>query len=184
MSKGLIIGISVLVLAVIASMSGVGMYFSYNRQEVQARNACQAQLGNIENVLDNMWKNFQEIGGIADRERETATKLFREYAEARTTEGEGQMMAWIKEQVPNASPQLYSDLQARLTAGRQEYRESQTRMLELVRIHTNIVQDPFRKIFIRNDEPFKFTVISSSDTKKAVETGEDNRSFVLPPVAK
>ena len=77
MSKTLIVLISAAVLAVVAGISGVSMYFSYNRQEVQARNACQAQLGNLENVLDNMWKNFQEIGGIADRERETATKMFR-----------------------------------------------------------------------------------------------------------
>ena len=64
MSKTLIVLISAAVLAVVAGISGVSMYFSYNRQEVQARNACQAQLGNLENVLDNMWKNFQEIGGI------------------------------------------------------------------------------------------------------------------------
>jgi hypothetical protein len=158
------------------------MYFSYNREEVHARNACQAQLGNVENVLDNMWKNFHEIGGIADRERETAMNLFREYADARTADGQGQMMAWIKEQIPTASPQLYIDLQARLTAGRQEYRQSQTYMLELVRAHTNIVQDPFRSFFIRNSAPFVFNVISSNDTKKAVETGVDDRTFTLPAV--
>lgn len=180
MSKALIGGISALVLVVVAALVGFGMYFSYNRQEVQARNACQAQLGNVENVLDNMWKNFQEIGGIADRERETAMKLFREYAEARTSESQGQMMAWITEQIPQASPALYADLQARLTAGRQEYRQSQTYMLELVRAHTNIVQDPFRSIFIKNSDPFVFTVISSGDTKNAVKTGKDERVFTLP----
>lgn len=180
MSTKLIAGISALVLTVIATLSVVGMYFSYNRAEIQARTACEAQLGNIENVLDNMWKNFQEIGGIADRERETATALFREYAEARTSEGQGRMMAWITEQVPNATPQLYLDLQARLTAGRQEYRESQKYMLDLVRTHTNIVKDPFRSIFIRNDEPFAFNVISSADTENAVKTGRDERTFTLP----
>lgn len=182
MSKGLILGISAFVIAAIGILSVVGMYFSYNRQEVQARSACQAQLGNVENVLDNMWKNFQEIGGIADRERETAMKLFREYAEARTSESQGQMMAWITEQIPQASPALYADLQARLTAGRQEYRQSQTYMLELVRAHTNVVRDPFRSIFIKNDQPFEFKVISSEGTKAAVTTGKDERVFTLPAV--
>jgi hypothetical protein len=156
------------------------MYFSYNRAEVQARNACEAQVGNIENVLDNMWKNFQEIGGIADRERETAMALFRDYAEARTVDGQGRMMSWITEQVPNADPVIYKDLQARLTAGRQEYRGAQTYMLELVRAHTNVVEDPWRGMFIKNTIPFEFTVISSADTKKAVRTGEDERVFTLP----
>lgn len=180
MSKTLMAGIAALVLVVVGGLSILGMYFSYNRTEVHARSACEAQLGNIENVLDNMWKNFQEIGGIADRERETAMTLFREYAEARTSEGQGQMMAWITEQVPNATPQLYMDLQARLTAGRQEYRESQTYMLELVRAHTNVVKDPFRSIFIRNSQAFAFNVISSSDTEQAVKTGRDERTFSLP----
>lgn len=180
MTKLSIAVISFIAIMVILGGSLVSMYFNYNRQEVQARNACQAQLGQIENVLDNMWKNFQEIGGIADRERETATKMFREYAEARTSEDQGKMMAWITEQIPNASPAVYIDLQARLTAGRQEYRESQKYMLELVRVHTNIVQDPFRSFFIRNDNPFEFKVISSGDTKAAVETGKDERVFVLP----
>lgn len=180
MSKLLIGGISALVLTVVTVASTVGMYFSYNRQEVQARNACEAQLGNIENVLDNMWKNFQEIGGVADRERETAMELFREYAEARTAEDQGRMMAWITEQIPATSPQLYADLQARLTAGRQEYRGSQTYMLELVRAHTDIVKDPFKGIFIRNDEPFQFNVIASAETEQAVQTGRDDRTFQLP----
>jgi hypothetical protein len=180
MNTKLIVAISLFVFTAIGGCSVANMYFGYNRQEVQARNACQAQLGNIENVLDNMWKNFQEIGGIADRERETAMKLFTEYAEARTPDGQGQMMAWITEQNPSVSSRLYEDLQARLTAGRQEYRESQTRMLELVRVHTNIVQDPFRGFFIKNSTPFVFTVISSSGTKEAVETGRDERVFELP----
>ena len=180
MNKNLIIAISVLVLGGIGIASGAGFYFSTNRAEVQARNACEAQLGNIENVLDNMWKNFQEIGGIPDRERDTAMQMFREYAEARTVEGQGAMMAWVTEQVPNADPSLYLDLQARLTAGRQEYRGSQTYMLELVRAHTNIVEDPFRKIFISDTTPFEFTVISSNETKEAVRTGNDERTFSMP----
>lgn len=180
MSKTLMAGIIALVFVVITACIGFGMYFSYNRQEVQARNACQAQLGNVENVLDNMWKNFQEIGGIADRERATAMKLFREYAEARTSDNQGQMMAWITEQVPQASPAMYADLQARLTAGRQEYRQSQTYMLELVRAHTNIIQDPFSSMFLRNSQPVAFTLVSSGDTKTAIKTGKDERVFALP----
>lgn len=176
----LIVGISAFAVIALVLIIAVSSYFSYNRQEVQARNACQAQLGNVENVLDNMWKNFQEIGGIADRERATAMTLFKEYAAARTVEGQGRMMAWITEQIPQASPQLYADLQARLTAGRQEYRQSQTYMLELVRAHTNIVKDPFGSIFLKNTEQFDFKVISSEETKQAVETGKDERTFTLP----
>lgn len=181
MSKRLIFGIASAAFVLVGALSVFGMYMSYNRQEVHARNACVAQLGNIENVLDNMWKNFQEIGGIADRERETAMKMFREYAEARTSDNQGQMMAWITEQVPNATPQLYIDLQARLTAGRQEYRESQKYMLDLVRAHSNIVNDPFASVFIKHTEPFVFNVISSQDTENAVKTGRDERTFTLPP---
>lgn len=179
MSNKLIVCVSALVLGAIATLSIFGMYLSYNRQEVKARNACQAQLGNVENVLDNMWKNFQEIGGVADRERATAMELFKQYAEARTSDSQGQMMSWITEQVPNASPHLYADLQARLTAGRQEYRQSQTYMLELVRAHTNIVQDPFGKAFISNSQPIVYTVVSSEKTKTAIKTGTDERVFTL-----
>lgn len=180
MNKGLIAVISVVVVLLVGGLSIVGMNVSYDRSEVRARNACQAQLGNIENVLDNMWKNFNEIGGIPDRERETATKMFREYAEARTSDNQGQMMAWVTEQVPNATPQLYLDLQARLTAGRQEYRNAQTYMLELVRAHTNLINDPIGSFFINNQEPIVFNVISSADTENAVKTGRDERIFTLP----
>ena len=121
----------------------------------------------------------RRVVAVADRERETATNLFRDYAEARTVEGQGRLMAWITEQVPDVSPEIYKDLQARLTAGRQEYRGAQTYMLELVRAHTNIVEDPFRSMFIKDTTPFAFTVISSSATKVAVTTGEDERVFTI-----
>lgn len=180
MNSKLIAGISALVLVVVGAFALGGMYFNYNRAEVQARNACEAQIGNIENVLDNMWKSFQEIGGIADRERETAMELFVEYAQARTPEGAGRMMSWITEQAPNIDASIYKDLQARLVAGRQEFRNSQTYMLELVRAHEDIIEDPFKSFFIKNNEPFVFNVIASAETEEAVLTGRDERVFTLP----
>lgn len=180
MNSKLIAGIIALVLFVGGAFTVGGMYFSYNRAEVTARNACEAQLGDVENVLDNMWKSFQEIGGLADRERETAMELFVEYAEARTPEGGGKLMTWITEQAPTIDSGMYKDLQARLVAGRQEFRNSQTRMLELVRVHENVIEDPFRGFFIRNDEPIAFNVIASAETEQAVLTGRDERTFQLP----
>lgn len=180
MNSKLIAVISIAAVLLVGGISVTQMYFGYNRAEVQARNACEAQVGNIENVLDNMWKNFSEIGGIADRERDTAMELFVEYAEARTPEGAGKMMSWITEQNPTIDSGIYKDLQARLTAGRQEFRNSQTYMLELVRAHENIIEDPFKGFFIRNDEPFVFNVISTEETAAAVATGRDERVFTLP----
>lgn len=180
MNSKLIALISVGVLGLGGVFTVGSMYFGYNRAEVQARNSCEAQIGNIENVLDNMWKSFQEIGGIADRERDTAMELFVEYAEARTPEGAGKMMSWITEQTPDIDSSIYKDLQARLVAGRQEFRNSQTRMLELVRVHEDIIEDPFQGFFISNSEPFEFNVVSSAETEQAVQTGRDERVFTLP----
>ena len=180
MNSKLIAGISALVLVVVGGLTLGGMYFNYNRAEVQARNACEAQVGNVENVLDNMWKSFQEIGGIADRERETAMELFVEYADARTPEGAGKLMSWITEQAPSIDNTVYKDLQARLVAGRQEFRNSQTRMLELVRGHTNIIEDPWQSMFLRNTMPYEYNVVSSAETEQAVMTGRDERVFQLP----
>lgn len=158
----------------------ISMYFSYNGEEVRARNTAEAQIENVGNVLDNMWKNFQEIGGIANHERETAMKLFTEYAGARTAEGQGRMMAWVTEQNPTLEQTLFLDLQDRLTAGRQEFRNSQTYALDLVRAHKDIVLDPFKSMFLKRLDPVEFALVLSDDSRAAAETGVDNRTFQLP----
>ena len=180
MTKNTIIGISAVVVAVLIGIIWFSMYASYNNQEAQLRSSLEAQQDNVGNVLDNMWKNFQEIGGIPDRERETAMEMFVNYADARTADGQGRMMAWVTENAPQPlSTQLYKDLQDRLTAGRQEFRNSQTYLLDLKRQHDTLRRSIPAKWFI-SDEELLVTIVTSKDTKAAMESGEDERTFQLP----
>jgi Na+-transporting NADH:ubiquinone oxidoreductase subunit NqrC len=150
------------------------MYVSYNNQEVQLRNEAKKQLGKIEAVHDEMWKVLQQKAGIADKYRDAFRSSYTDMISGRYSSGDGTLMKWIKEQNPTFDASLYKDVQAAIEIQRSNFTMQQARMLDIIRQHDNLLSMWPSSAFIKNTEHIKYTVISSTRSKTAVETGLDN----------
>lgn len=160
------------------------MYASYNNTEIALRKQIEAKQKDNENVFDNFWKKLQEVGGIPDRERETAKAIFVEHASARTVHGEGHMMAWIKESLPKLDVSLYRNLMNLVASSRDDWRSNQTRLLDMQRERNTLIEQIPARWFISNITPSNVVIVTSARTEAAFSSGKDENTFKLGDVQK
>lgn len=159
----------------------ISMFFSYNNQENELRQLVKARQLDNKNVMDNMWKTMSEQGGIPDRERETATTLFVDYAGARTTEGEAKFMKWVKEAVPpSVTPELYKNLMNSIAALRADFENAQRRLIDVNRQRNTLIAQYPARFFISNTTEIDIVIVTSTRTDNAFATGRDDQTFSLP----
>src|SRR5512138_2895522 len=128
-----IVAIVVLLGIIIFSMS-----VTYSNKEIQLRNLItNKQLDNT-NEYDNMWKKIKQVAQVTEKERQSLMNIFVQYAAERTTESNNLMMNWIKEAVPNVSPELYRNLSNIITSSRDSWTMRQKELIDFKREHDNL----------------------------------------------
>lgn len=165
------IGIGVLVLV---ALIVVGMYIKYNNEEVALRKEAEAQKGKVETVHDTMWKVIKQKAGVTEEYRDTFEKVFPEIISGRYSQGDGSTMKWIQESNPEFDTSLYKDLMQAIEVQRMYFNQAQTRMLDIIRQRDTLLELIPAKFFISNKSKIDYTIISSTSTKTAVQTGIDD----------
>lgn len=151
----------------------VGMYISYNNQEVALRKEAEAQKGKIESVHDMMWKVLQQKAGVTNEYRETFEKIYPELISGRYKDDQT-TMKWIQESNPNFDTSLYKDLMQAIEVQRSYFNTAQTRMLDIIRERETLLEQIPAKFFISNKSKIDYTIISSTRTKSVIQTGLDD----------
>lgn len=169
MSINLIL-IGIVALAVIVL---VGMYISYNNQEVALRKEAEAQKGKVESVHDKMWKTIQQKAGVTDEYRETFEKVYPEIISGRYKD-DSTTMKWIQEDNPNFDTSLYKDLMQAIEVQRAYFDQAQTRMLDIIRQRETLLEQIPAKFFISNKSKIEYTIVSSTRSKTVIQTGLDD----------
>ena len=165
-----IIAIAVIVLVVIVL---VGMYISYNNQEVALRKEAEAQKGKVESVHDQMWKVIQQKTGVTNEYRETFEKVYPEIISGRYKD-DNTSMKWIQESNPDFDTSLYKDLMQAIEVQRAYFTQAQTRMLDIIRQRETLLEQIPAKFFISNKTKIDYTIVSSTRTKDVMITGIDD----------
>ena len=160
------------VIAVVA-LCLVGMYISYNNQEVALRKEAEAQKGKIESVHDMMWKVLQQKAGVTNEYRETFEKIYPELISGRYKDDQT-TMKWIQESNPNFDTSLYKDLMQAIEVQRSYFNTAQTRMLDIIRERETLLEQIPAKFFISNKSKIDYTIISSTRSKTVIQTGLDD----------
>lgn len=169
----LIIGGIVLLLTIIL----IGMYWSYNNQEIALRKRAAAQEDNITAVHDKMWKTIQQSAGVAKEYAEQFDSIYKDIMSGRYAGNgidDGSLMRWIQESNPEFSAALYSELQVQIESLRGEFAENQRIMLDLVREHATLCEQFPSRFFISDKSPIVYEVISSTRTQDVLVTRKDD----------
>lgn len=182
-SKNLIIlgsAAAAVILGLVLVFSVVGTLNDYSR----ITNKVKAVQQDNANVLDNTRKKIREAASVSDKEVEALTNIIVGYADARgqNTAGDGQMLtlSLVREAVPSInSIETLRNLQNIIVAGRTDWQNAQTRLIDLKRqaddLYTVEPSGSILKMFGR--EELEITVVTSAETKDNFRTGEDNESW-------
>ena len=157
----------------IAGISAMGMYFSYNNQEVALRKQAEAQRGKVEGTFDAMWKIISQQAQVSDQYKEAFKEIYPDLISGRYKDN-NTLMKWVQESNPNFDTRLYNTLMQTIEVQREQFKKSQERMLDLIREHETLCETYPSKWFITNTTPIEYTVISSTKTKYTMETGVDD----------
>lgn len=152
----------------------IGMYISYNNQEIRLRKEAEAQKGKVETVHDTMWKVIKQKAGVTEEYRDTFEKVFPEIIAGRYSQGDGSAMKWIQESNPEFDTSLYKDLMQAIEVQRMYFNQAQTRMLDIIRQRETLLETIPACFFISNKSKIDYTIVSSTSTKATMQTGIDD----------
>ncbi len=167
---------TIILIAIIALAAVVliGMYITYNNQEVALRKEAEAQKGKVESVHDQMWKVIQQKAGVTEEYRETFEKVYPEIISGRYNQEGSTAMKWIQESNPDFDTALYKDLMQAIEVQRAYFTQAQTRMLDILRQRETLLESIPAKFFISNKTKIDYTIVSSIRTKTVTQTGIDD----------
>lgn len=171
MKKVIIIGVSILTLAIIAAIIGV----SASNKEIRLRSQISAQKEVCEAFYDKLWKVVAQKAQVADQYKDAFKEIYPQLIEGRYgNEKGGTLMKWITESNPTFDVSLYKDLMVSIEAERAGFFMEQKRLVDLNNEHRIIRKTYPSSIFIGGRSDIQITIVSSATTKKVMETGEEN----------
>ena len=168
----LILGaVGVLILGIIVWFS---MSMGYKNDEVKLVNEFESQKSKIEGIHDNMWKVIQQKAGVAKEYSAQFDSIYSHIMDARYDKNDNVLFNWIKESNPEFSMELYKDLSITIEVQRKAFLNSQTRIIDIVREHNNLLDMVPSGWFLSGRPRLEWDVISSSYSKTVMETKLDD----------
>lgn len=154
-----------------------GMWISYHNEEVSLRNAIIAKQVDNTNEFDNMWKKIAQVAQVSEKQKEAFKEIFTSYVSGRgANSSDGQMMTWVKENVPTPDLSIYNEVLNIIVASRNSFTTRQKELLDMKRAHDNLIDQLPSGFFLRimGRDKINVTIVTSSKTDKVFETGKDN----------
>lgn len=172
---------SIITWVVIGAIALIGLVFvgsaisSYNRQ-AGLKNQYEMKVKANSGEFDNLWKKISQVCQLADNKKDAFKEIYTSYATARTPDGAGQLMNWIKEAAPALDLKVYDNAQNVIVGSRDSWTMRQTELVSVAeQYNRNLVTFP-NNIFLGmfGFQKIDPKVITSSRTEKAFETGKDD----------
>ena len=132
--------------------------------------------------FDNMWKQISQVCQLADSKKDAFKDIFTSYADARTPDGAGKVMYWVKENAPTLDLNVYDKAQNIIVAARNGWTMRQKELVGIATTYNDMLVTFPRGMFLKMFG-FKLIdpkVITSSRTEKAFETGKDDDVNIKP----
>jgi len=149
-------GSAMIVLAIVGAVISIfvvsifSMYVSAYNYGNASDNALEAAYTNNQNILAQYGQKIQEAAQIPAMQRDDVAKVLMGAVGARYGKNGSQAsMQWIKEQNPSLSPELYTKLQQLIEAGRDEFKNSQTELIDKKRSYSTELGSFMRGTFLR-----------------------------------
>ena len=124
-STGTIVALALVCIIGFTVVTMVGSYFTYNNQEIDLRQQCEAQRGKVEGVHDAMWKIISQKAQVSQEYRAGFDSIYTHIIEGRYSQGDGSLMKWIQEANPQFDTSLYKDVMDAIEQQRTIFRKAQ-----------------------------------------------------------
>lgn len=178
MKKKTIITIAVIAVIAVMLMGGCGYTISVRNKDAKFRNLIGAKQKDNTSEFDNMWKKISQVAQVTDEAKNALQQIFTEHAKSRTTGGGG-LMKWVQESIPDIKPDSlpYKNLINIITGSRDAWTQRQKELLDIKREHDNLIDtvpSGWVLAMMGRDEKIDVTIITSSRTEKAFESGKDD----------
>lgn len=171
------IGLAIFALFFTFSIMIVGMGISYHNEEVSLRNAIVAKQIDNTNEFDNMWKKIAQVAQVSEKQKDAFKEIFTAYVSGRgANSSDGQMMTWVKENVPTPDLSIYNEVLNIVVSSRNSFTTRQKELLDMKRVHDNLIDQMPSGLFLRmmGRDKINVIIVTSSKTDKVFESGKDN----------
>ena len=174
-SLGMKIGVVGLGVLLIFAVVFGSWWIKSSNAEIRLRNKVEAQDQVIEAFFDKMWKIIKQQAGVAEKERDSFGKIYKDVVAGRYSgEGKGQMMLWIKEHNPEFKNELFAKLMTSIEAQREGFFVEQKKIIDMVKIHKDMIQTFPTSMAVGSRGFIKYEVISSSKSKEVMKTRKED----------
>ena len=181
---GWFIGIVALILAAVVVVGGT--FISYYNQAVDMETSIEAQYNDNRNVLSATTTKIMEMAQVNDMYRDDLREIVEATFQGRYGDnGSQSAWQWIQEQNPQLDSSVYTNLQATIEAGRNEFKTSQTRLTDYRRQYNKLLRSAVSG-FILNILGFpkidldKYNIIVEGSVQERFDEGEDQILDIRP----
>jgi hypothetical protein len=162
-----------LILVIIIAFGwGVGI-----RNEAQAKKIqYEAKVSSNKAELNNLKKKLSDYKGITDTQIDALTKIFVDYANARTNKSQNLLVNWVKESVPNVDQSTFKEILNLVTGTRDSWTARQTELVDIARAYNTLLTAFPNNVLLNalGYTEINPKVITSTSVEKAFDTGKDD----------
>lgn len=154
-------------------------YISAANYGHQAETSLSAKHTDNKNILGQYTIKIGEMAQVTDMQRDDLQKILQATFEGRYgAEGSKAAFQWIQEQNPNLDAGVYNRLQQTMEAGRNEFKVSQTELLDEKRAYETNLGYVWKGFWLNlagypKIDLTKINIIVATDTEQKFESGVD-----------
>lgn len=162
--------------AVLCAIIFVSSFMGINNQCVSFEQIIQAQYKQNQNNYDNYFKSIKEMAQIPDMYTAKFKDVYDGIMKNRYgKDGSKAMFQMIKEDNPKLDPAMYTNIQEKIAAGREDFEENQKSLLDKKQVYQTLLGSMPNGFFAHlagfpKIDLSKFDIVTSDETEKAFET--------------
>jgi hypothetical protein len=158
-------------------------FFGITNTEMEKRKNTLSQYDVVQLYFDKSHKTIAQQAGIAernfDKSKEAYEDIYVAMMEKRYQEGEKMLMKWVQEDNPqfdlNATSALYQTLMNTVEAQREGFFMENKKLVSMNNDYEKYCEKrPFNSMVIGEYSKLDIVLVTSSNTKKVFEKGEEN----------
>lgn len=182
MSRTVMVLLGLLIAGVVFLGTLVASVVGINNNLVTQENGLEAQYKDVQNAYDNHFKKLKEAAQVPEMYASDLEKIYKGALQGRYGEdGSKAVFQFIQEQNPQVDSSVYKQLQQIIEAGRNEFKASQTSLLDKKRVYKISLQT-FPNNIVAGALGFPKLDLAKIDIVTSAETEEAFESKKAPPI--
>lgn len=159
------------------------MNMAVTNTEIELRTQVVAENKKCEAYFDKMWKILKQKANVTDEYKNAFKDIYPQLIEGRYAKGDGSLMKWIQESNPEFKTSMYEDLMKSIEIERTGFFNEQSILIDKQQVHEAYIKKAPNRYFLGSEiKPVEIKIVTSSTTKEAYRTGEENNTDLFDKI--